>query len=737
MRRSLSRLTLAVLCMSALTSELAAQQVQLEQALPPDTLALLSLSDCNASWDRFKKSALYQIWLEPEVQEFVAPLVAKAKEQIDKAKAQAAQQPGPMPAAVGLLDVVPGQIAIALLPPQPMRQPPIPEVVVLVQAHEGMDKIQELLKIGIAMAQGQAGLMPAPAITHQGVQVNILTSPFTSVCYAIAGKSLIVTTSKETMAKVLDGLKQPASPNLATSPALAGLTKRLGKPRETTLLINVEGLFKAYERTIMTMAPPQAVMAIEALGIKDIKSIASASAFDGPGMKDVVCIRAPGERSGIVSLLEMPMGEKKLLKLVPEDALFCVATKVDVANVYNGIMSLIESLDAEAHTQAQANIKEVEQEFGFSLQNDLINSIGDEVALYYNFPTELALMFRVSNPDGVNKVFKVLMDQAGAASPPRFRRGGNTDSLTLKFNGHEVRYVPIKADDVVLWPAYGMTKDLCVLALNPQTVKSVLRRLKAGSGRSILASPKFKQSAAKVAKKHVSISYADLAGMVGPVYEVAAFVIQWASNERDLRDPQRKLGLDFGKLPSQQAITRHLFPAVETFTVDAEGFWSESYSPLGGRGGLSGVLSSGLGMVVPAIAQARGKARQAASMSNLKQITLAMYMYLADHDDAFMPKDQFPQALHDYLEAKRVYYHPSTKGGEAGFPGNIDYVYNPNLPAKMGEVKSPGQTPMLWEKRPFGKNGMRVVAFCDGHVERVNPGRFQQLMQQAKPQPAQ
>jgi hypothetical protein len=270
--------------------------------------------------------------------------------------------------------------------------------------------------------------------------------------------------------------------------------------------------------------------------------------------------------------------------------------------------------------------------------------------------------------------------------------------------------------------------NTCVVALNPQTVKSVLARMGGDGGPSILDSPRFARAADRVSQRHVSISYADLSAMVEPAYNVAALVLQWASDERDMREPLRELGLDMGKLPRKEVIARHLFPAIECCSVDESGLWTESYSPFGARGSLVNVLTTGSGLVLPAIARARRQARQAASMSNLKQFGMAHMMYAQDHNK-LVPKDQFPVALEPYLgENKQIFYHPSRRDAVPGYPNNIDYEYASDLPEKLAEIENPSQTPLMWEKRSFARDGSRVVLFADAHVEKVDRRRFREMM---------
>lgn len=730
MRRAATRWIIAVLSVIVLSTGLAAERAQLEHALPEDTLVLLSCRDLRGSWQGFQKTAIYKIWEEPEVQEFLRPVVQRIQQEIEKARTRSAEQGGPAAAAAGLLDVVPGHVAIAVLPPLPERQQPIPEVAVLVEAHEGVDRIRALLDIGIQMAAGRAGATPGEPFTHRGVEINQIVRPPATICYGFDGQRLVLTTSRQTMTRVLDGLRQPPADNLAAAPVLDSVARRLGRPRETTLMLNIDSIFRSYEPMLQGMAPPQVMQTLQALYVKDIKSLVVASAIEPPGIREVVCIRAPGERRGLAKLLAQPTGRKELLRHVPRDALMCVGSKMDVARTYATILDLVQEVHPPAHDQLLGQITAVNNEFGFSLREDLIEALGDEAGLYYRFPAELGLMFGVKDPEGIGRVLGSILGRAAAESSPRWREG-EAGLSSVAFGEHTVHYAPIKADEIVLWPAYALTADTCVVALNPQTVKSVLARMDGEGGPSILDSPRFSEAAGRIPDRHVSLSYADLPAMVEPAYDVAALVVQWASDEHDMREPIRELGLDLGRLPRKEVIARHLFPAIECCTVDETGLWTESYSPFGSRGGLFNLLGTGSGMLLPALAKARQQARQVTSLSNLKQLGLALHMYAADQKGALPSREQFPEALDPYVgDGRQLFYYPDRSDAVAGYPDNIDYEYDPGLRGKLAEIDNPSRTPLMWEKRSFAGDGSRAVLFVDGHVERLDRRSFRELMRE-------
>jgi len=134
-------------------------------------------------------------------------------------------------------------------------------------------------------------------------------------------------------------------------------------------------------------------------------------------------------------------------------------------------------------------------------------------------------------------------------------------------------------------------------------------------------------------------------------------------------------------------------------------------------------------MLLPALSQAREKARQAVCMNNLKQIGLAMAMYTQDWDEYFVPNATSDSSSNDivwtrnlvilgYIPGKwpssytdlpiKVYHCPSLRV-PIDSPYFIHYGYNwlhvgggyrydvkkKYIPAKLSQIRKPSETILL------------------------------------------
>src|SRR5690348_6044896 len=139
-------------------------------------------------------------------------------------------------------------------------------------------------------------------------------------------------------------------------------------------------------------------------------------------------------------------------------------------------------------------------------------------------------------------------------------------------------------------------------------------------------------------------------------------------------------------------------------------------------------------ILFPVFAQAREKARQATSLSNLKQIGLGMLMYTQDYDEIYVPwalrdfknnvdvKDQYGVALswdrliYPYTKNNGVLACPSDSGSTRAhvppyglvirsytYPGSIGGGLCPiTQPRAEASVPKPAQTVMLIERDNCG-----------------------------------
>lgn len=112
--------------------------------------------------------------------------------------------------------------------------------------------------------------------------------------------------------------------------------------------------------------------------------------------------------------------------------------------------------------------------------------------------------------------------------------------------------------------------------------------------------------------------------------------------------------------------------------------------------------------------RARTSAFNTSSLSNLKQIGLAVMMYCQDYDEKLPP-------LRDPTEAKRLLY-PYVRNDDVFLHPSSNKPYLPNRAASrkiLGNIKRPAELILFYEP-DLAPDRTRGVVFADGHVKRLN-----------------
>lgn len=162
----------------------------------------------------------------------------------------------------------------------------------------------------------------------------------------------------------------------------------------------------------------------------------------------------------------------------------------------------------------------------------------------------------------------------------------------------------------------------------------------------------------------------------------------------------------------------------------------KSQGRLGGKGlAIAGVCISGVTMLLiipltaalllPALAQAKGRAQTVQCMNNLKQLGLAVRMYASDNNDTLPKAENWCDAIMSTAGSSRIFVCPAKSDGQRSH-----YAFNAKLSGKKDNAINP-QTVMIFESSGgWNKSGgpeslaihhgkTHMIGFVDGSVRPV------------------
>ncbi|MDY7011795.1 MAG: DUF3352 domain-containing protein, partial [Planctomycetota bacterium] len=476
---------------------------------------------------------------------------------------------------------------------------------------------------------------------------------------------------------------------------------------------------------------------VNAMGIDGATAIAGASNIVDRGFHEKCRIFSPAPHRGVL----MPAAGKPLgaaaLSDVPADADSVAAINIDPAAVLAEIKRVAVAIEPEAGKQFEEMLSAAGEQIGLDIEKDLLAHMGDQWTLIsapslggtftgtaVTVQLKDAAKFSAALTKLEAQIDKMMGGGLGETMPAGPEGSGGDPKAGIrkyKSGDVEVHYVAMQGDTPIpVAPAWAVHKDKFYLAAFPQVVAATA----CGTPEKPLAqSANFAAFRKRLSPNASALSYTNTPSLIRRFYGVVLLGGTAATNALSQFAPSIKPEM----LPPLPKVEKYVWPEIAAISSDANGITIESYGSMPSfiTSNLPGAGTSlATSILLPALARAKGKAKQAVSATNLNIIGKGVIIYAAENDD------QFPSNLIKLVEAGflpvELLMSPSSgrkaRKDSKGKPvGPFDYVY------LGGQLTSsaPGSLIMAYERPEINKFQGTNVLYVDCHVAWVTMEQFQ------------
>jgi len=457
--------------------------------------------------------------------------------------------------------------------------------------------------------------------------------------------------------------------------------------------------------------------ALDKLGITKIGTIVGRVGVANSQIVNDAVVEISGPRTGLLGAFK-PVNPA-VLGMVDAQAMTASAFNVDVAHIFDTVMDTLKAVSPDdGYPEVTEGLAQMEQELGFKVRDGLIKSLGGP-AIMYSLPAGkmveapmggLVVMAKLNDAALFEQTMGQIAAVATKMSDGMLQTSEQTDAQGRKT--HVWTVAPLAMAQVL--PTWTIVKDYAVIGSNTPLCAMGAKQAEGQAAQSLLTAPGYKQVASDLPGDLLSVTYIDSQVQFNQMMmQLQQF---WPMATMFATQAQIKLPV---MLPAVGHIAQEMQPAIEYSYARPDGIHSH-YQGSGMEVGLRSVAVAGVGagVALPAITRARTQARRVSSMSNLKQMALAVIMYAEDNDGKCPPD---LEAVKPYGVDDRVLQSPRKPNGFSG----PSYIYIPGL---SRNIQGPAETIVVYENPQICDDGTNV-AFMDGHVEFMRPWQFRQALE--------
>ncbi len=523
--------------------------------------------------------------------------------------------------------------------------------------------------------------------------------------------------------------------SLARDEAFATALTRVADGQSPQAMVYLD--FAQLRETLTAMLPPEAPVAGESdadsfdgsflnqeninellslAGVDEVTTVAMAMRFDGQLMRLTGRIESPGPHTGLLKFYaSLPLTDEDL-EVIPEDASVVFAINLSLSDMLGEVETVLTGLDQMLdNAQLMAGYEEAMGQFsgmmGFELST-LLDSLGDtwtfsHAASQGGLLTGCVLTVEIEDEAQFAEILAMTEARMKQFGAPLATMGS-------------ISYLPTEAGrETVFAPAWMVHEGRLYYAGWPQVLQTVL----ASDVTPITENEAFQAAMATIPGEPISLTYVDTPELIRLSY--GAVLMGGSAMVGDaIRDG---MPIDYGFIPSLARLEQLLTPELSAVCMDENGITYEFSGALPTVSLVANLNAPLIGVMAPALVEARKQARIGAMKANLQGIGITVMMYQVDNND------QYPTSLAALVDEG---YIDLNALGPIGGPaprlvnGRLEGYVPHHYIRPAGESGPLAETVMVWTDCPEFEGDAVLVLYVDGHVDTMSRWALMELLEE-------
>ncbi|MEK7486137.1 MAG: DUF3352 domain-containing protein [Planctomycetota bacterium] len=355
--------------------------------------------------------------------------------------------------------------------------------------------------------------------------------------YGTYENTLVFGQKRDLVLSTLERLKNRASSKtsaLSQDPSFLDASKAIPKEGKE--------IFWAYldleKMALSAPNPPQWSFLSLLLGLEKIKALVTIFRINSNQFEDQTVLRFKDSTHWSALLKSDPENSWASSAICPANTVFFASFKVRPSSLIQGFR------EQRNEEQVEQSLNQFKQQIQFSLLEDFLGFLGEEVSVFislphYGFLPHAGIMVPVSQPEPFFKLIEKL-----------FANQSSYSLNSLDYLNHRIYYLTQEYDFFPRWnPAFTYLQNHFVISYNVISLKALLKR-KQSEEESLMASESWKNALQKRSQPHQALCYINTKQIFTVCYEIFSQLVSVL--------PIQELPFHPLLLPDTETIAQHL-----------------------------------------------------------------------------------------------------------------------------------------------------------------------------------